>query len=148
MAKNISRDNVIEVCKKCINRVNDVVINAFRENINQEKESSYSQGIERGIENTFAALYDANVNDEEIIRVVCEFWNIPRQEAEDRLLDEKEQAVARNLERYMKRQGYKKREINDFFQMNQVLIRIKRNKDLWKLKDNPERLFKIIQGHK
>lgn len=148
MAKNISRDNVIEVCKKCINRVNDVVINAFRENINQEKESSYSQGIERGIENTFAALYDANVNDEEILRVVCKYWKIPRQEAANLLINEKKQAVIRNLRQYMKLQGYEMCEINDFFQMNQVLIRIKRNKDLWKLKDNPERLFKIIQGHK
>lgn len=144
MAKVISKDNV----NGFLVFIDNFITKILKKYIDEHRKEAFNEGREIGLENTFAALYAANVNDEEIIRVVCEFWNIPRQEAEDRLLDEKEQAVARNLERYMKRQGYRKREINDFSQMNQVLIRIKRNKDLWKLKDNPERLFKIIQGHK
>lgn len=131
------RDNVIEA-----------IANSVKERDNRIKEESYYGAIELGIENTFAALYDANVNDEEILRVVCKYWEIPRQDAENRLANEKPNVVIQNLKHYMKSQGYRAIKILEFFQEHDVSNKIRHNNEFWELKDNPKRLFEIIQGHK
>ena len=93
-------------------------------------------------------MYDANVSDEEILRVACEHWGITKPEAEDRLIYEKQQAPVRKLRQYLKLQGYKKREIDAFIQEHKVFIKVCHNKELWKLKDAPDKLFKIVQSQK
>ncbi len=144
MAKVISRDAAI----RFRDWIDNLILTGFGESINRVREEAFYKAIEIGLENTFATLYDANVNDEEIINVVCKYWEISRQDAEDRLIDEKQQAVVRNLRQYMKRQNYSEHEIIEFFQVHKVLIKIRRNKELWKLKNNPDKLFKDIQVHK
>lgn len=144
MAKMISKDNV----NGFFALIGDLMLRCHEERLAQCRKEAFCEAREIGLENTFAALYDANVNDEEILRVVCEYWEIPKQEAEDRLIDEKRKAVVRSLRQYMKLQGYRASEIIEFFQTHEVLIKIRRNKDLWKLKDNPAKLFKDIQVHK
>ncbi|MBD5146278.1 MAG: hypothetical protein HDT21_10300 [Ruminococcus sp.] len=144
MAKVISKDNANGFWAW----LGDCIVMGFGESINRVREEAFCEAIEIGIEKTFSALYDANVNDEEIINVVCKYWEISRQEAEDRLIDEKQQAAVRNLKQYMKRQNYREHEIDEFFQVHKVLIKIRRNKELWKLKNNPDKLFKDIQAQK
>lgn len=66
-------------------------------------------------------------------------WGISHQDAEDRLVWEKQQATIRSLEQHLKLQGYSSLDIKDFMSKSNASIRIRREKDLWKLKDAPEK---------
>ena len=52
---------------------------------------------------------------------------------------------AYELKRYLKMQGYSKREISEFMKSNMALIKISHNKELWELRRNPEKLMKAVQ---
>lgn len=95
-----------------------------------------------------AALYDADVDDDEIIRVLNKYWGINRDEAENRLVYEKCQAAIRELERYLKMQGFSAIEINQFMKSNNASIKIRHSNELWKLRRKPEKLMKEVQGSK
>ena len=69
----------------------------IRKGINNHKEEAYSQGIEVGIGKTIAALYDARVEDNEIIELMNKHWGMNMEETADRLIFEKRQAVTREL---------------------------------------------------
>lgn len=77
--------------------VGNLALKFYGETLNQAGEQAFSEAIEIGIENTIAALYDAKVDDKEILRVVGEHWGIGLQEAEERLIFEKQQAAIRSL---------------------------------------------------
>lgn len=148
MTNAISNENIIGNLKNGKKAITNLLVMAYGETLNQAGEKAFSDAIEIGIKNTFAALYDANVSDEEILRVVYEHWGITKPEAEDRLIYEKQQAPIRNLKQYMKLQGYTKREIDVFIQENKVFIKVRHDKELWKLKDAPDKLFKAVQSRK
>jgi len=123
----------------------DLAKKLYGDSINQAGEAAFSDAIETGITNTIAALYDADVGDEEIFRVLNKYWSIDRDEAEERLLFEKKQAPIRELKQYLKMQGFSKTEINNFINSNQAAIKVRHNKELWKLRRNPEKLMKEVQ---
>ncbi len=137
----ISKDNVNGFFALIGNSISD----SYTKNINRHREEAFNEAMEIGLGNAFAALYDANVNDDEIICVVCKYWKISKQKAVNYLICEKEQAAIRNLRKYMRLQGYRASEIIEFFQVHNVSTIIKQRKELWKLKNNPERLFKIME---
>jgi hypothetical protein len=124
-----------------------LALRIYGDSLDQAGEQAFSEAIELGIENTVASLYDAKVSDKEIIRVVCEHWGISHQDAEDRLVWEKKQAAIRSLKQYLKLQGYSSLDIKEFMSETKVLVRIRHEKDLWKLKDAPEKLFKTLQSN-
>lgn len=144
----ISKDDVLDFFKGVGNGIKNFAIRIFYETLNRAGENAFSEGIEKGIVNTIAALNDANVSDEEIIRVVCKHWEITKQEAEDRLIFEKRQALKRKLKQYLKLQGYSEKEIRTFFINYRVSIKIQQNKEWLKLKNSPDKLFKAVQEQK
>ncbi|SES64766.1 hypothetical protein SAMN02910413_0275 [Pseudobutyrivibrio sp. C4] len=111
-------------------------------------DEAYFEAIEIGVSNTISALHDANVKDDEIIRVMNKYWGIPFAEAEDRLLIEKSESVKASLCHYLKLQGYSEQEIRRFMIHNNVGSKISNNKELWKLKNNPEKLMKAVEENK
>lgn len=113
--------------------------------LSQEEAKGLEEGIEIGIKNTIASLYEYNVPDKEIIRIVGEYWGLDSKEIEDRLLYEKEQAVVRNFKCYLKLQGYTKEKINKYMKDNEVGIKIRNKPELWSLKNKPEQIKKIIE---
>lgn len=145
MDKKIEKDDIIKFFKDGGRLIGNLALNIYGESLNQFGEKAFSEAIEIGIENTIASLYDAKVADKEIIRVVGEHWGIDNKEAEERLLYEKVQAVKRSLSQYMRLQGYTSSEISNFMKSNMVSFKIRKNKDWWKFKDNPEKIFKLIQ---
>jgi len=61
------------------------------------------------------------------------------------LLYEKRTAPARALRYHLKMQGFTETEIQQYMRSNSVLIKLRENHELWKLKDNPQKLMKAIQ---
>lgn len=79
------------------------------------------------------------------MRVVNKYWGISTQDAEGRLIFEKQQAPIRSLKQFLKLKGYSTTDINNYIRDNSVTIKIRYDKDLWRLKDNPEKLMKAIE---
>ena len=119
----------------------DVVRDVYADGANR----AFEDAIEICIGNTVSALYDANVSDDKIIHLLNKYWGIPMSESEDRLLFEKSESVIRALRHYLKMQGYSQSDIQHFMITNRAIIKIKHDRELWKMKDNPEKLFKIVQ---
>lgn len=126
----------------------ELVRESYGDIINQEGEEAFSNAIEIGIGNTIASLYDANIDDDEIIRILNKFWGINIDEAESRILHEKSQATIRELRSYLKMEGYNFQEINHFMISNKAGTIIRHNNELWKLKDKPEKLIKKLKESK
>jgi tRNA A37 threonylcarbamoyladenosine modification protein TsaB len=147
MGKRIKKADVIDAMKEGIQLIGVLALKAYGESLNQAGEQAFVEAIELGIENTIASLYDANVSDKEIIRVVIEHWGVSYQDAEDRLVYEKQQATIRSLKQHLKLQGYSSIDIEAFMRESKASIRIRHEKDLWKLKDVPEKLFKALQSN-
>lgn len=145
METKLTKADVVNYLEKGIKSVGAWALNIYGESLNQAGDQAFSEAIEFGIENTISALYDAKVNDKEICRVVSEHWGISYQEAEDRLVWEKQQATIRALKQYLKLQGYSGIDIDSF--MRKSNVRIRHEKELWKLKDAPEKLFKALQSN-
>lgn len=144
----ISSDDVKEYLATGGKIVAGLALKLYGDSINQAGEAAFSDAIEIGITNTMAALYDADVDDNEIIRVLNKYWGINRDEAENRLVYEKCQAAIRELERYLKMQGFSAIEINQFMKSNNASIKIRHSNELWKLRRKPEKLMKEVQGSK
>ena len=141
----ITKKDVLEFLKEGGRFIGGLAGRTYIESLSQVEEQAFFEAIEIGIEKTIATLYDANVEDVEILRVVNTQWGIDEKEVESRLIREKQQALIRSLERYLKLQGYTKGEIDSFFREYKATTQIRHEKDLWKLKDNPEKLMKIIK---
>lgn len=144
----ISSDDVKNYLAAGGKTVVNFALKLYGDSINQAGEAAFSDAIEIGITNTMAALYDADVDDDEIIRVLNKYWGINRNEAEERLVYEKSQAAIRELERYLKMQGFSAIEINQFMKANNASTKIRHNNELWKLTRKPEKLMKAIQDLK
>ena len=141
MTFKITKEEVVELLKAG----GRFVMDGFGDSLDQVGREAFSQAIEIGIENTIAALYDANVDDKEILRVVSEQWGLPIEEIEDRLIWEKHEVAIRALRQYLKLQGYSPSEIRQFMQSNSALTKIRENRELWKLRNNPQKLMKVVQ---
>ena len=146
MQTKITKDDIFIFLKNSGKAIGSLTLNAYGESLNQIGEKAFLNAIEIGIENTIATLYDANVNDKEILRVVVEHWGIPIQEVEDRLVWEKQQATIRSLKQYLRLQGKTITEINTFIIEEKVSIKVRYHTELWKLKNNPEKLMKELKA--
>lgn len=144
----ISSDDVKEYLASGGKIVAGVALKFLGESISQAGEIAFSDAIEIGINNTIAALYDAEVDDDEIIRVLNKYWGINRYDAEERLVYEKYQATIRELKRYLKMQGFSDKAVNQFMMSNNASIKIKQRNELWKLRHKPDKLMKEVQDSK
>lgn len=143
----VTKEKIRELVIKGGKAIGDFAIDFYGEELNRAGDEAFNQAIEIGVENTIAALYDAKVGDREIIRVVKEYWDIDTEEAEDRLVWEKQQATIHSLLQYLKLEGYPKKYIDTFMSIGGGYFNIRHDKDLWRLKDNPEKLYNILKNY-
>lgn len=148
MSEKITREDVIDFLKEGGKFVGALALKVYGDSLNQVGEQAFSEAIEIGIENTIGSLYEAKVNDKEIIRVVSQRWGICIQEVEERLVWEKYQATISTLKQYLKLQGYSNSDIDSFMRENMASAKIRGEKELWKLKDDPEKLLKAVLREK
>lgn len=144
MKKTITKEDVLDFIKGGGKLLENLALKLYGETLNQAGEKAFSEAIEIGLENTFATLYEANVDDKIILSVVTKHWGIDLKEAEERLVFEKQQVAIRSLKQYLKLQGYSQKKSENFLRETQAIFKIRHNNDLWKLKDNPEKLYKSI----
>lgn len=140
----ITRDIVVDYIKQGGNELLNMVRDAYANEANR----TFYDAIEIGIENTVSALYEANLTDDQIINLLVKHWGITMEDAENKLILEKSQSVIRNLKHFLKMQGYTEREIQDFMIRTAASCKIRHEKELWKMKNNPEELFKVVQNNK
>lgn len=122
-----------------------LALDVYGESINRVGETAFSDAIEIGIENTILALIDANVVDDEIIRVINKYWGINQDEAEKRIVFEKGKLTTNELKRYLRMQGCSDNEIHQFMITNSAASKIRHNPNLWKLRYTPNKLAEAIQ---
>lgn len=145
MDSRIKKDDVLEFLKSGGRVLSTLALEVYGESLNQVGEIAFSEAIEIGIENTISSLYEANVDDREILRIVSEQWGIRIEEVEDRLVWEKSQSAVRYLKQYLKLQGFTKSEIVQFMKTNRAIFKIGHNKELWGLRRTPQKLMKAVQ---
>ena len=134
-----------DIVKEYLKKGGNVIPNIARKVYEDRADQVFSEAIEVGITNTIAALYDAGVNDDEIVRVINKFWGIHSEEVEERIIFEKQYAAKRELKHYLKMEGYTETEIQQFMISTKAYIKIKHDKELWKLAKSPEKLFKAVK---
>lgn len=134
-----------EVVADYIKQGGTALLDVAREVYADGANRAFEDAIDIGIRNTVSALYEANVSDDKITHLLNKYWGIPMNEAEDRLLVEKYESVIRTLRHYLKMQGYSQSEIQHFMNTSRAKIKIRHDRELWKMKDNPEKLFNVIQ---
>ena len=144
----LKSEDIKEYLKNGKNTIENLAIKIFGESLNKVGEEAFSEAIEIGIENTISSLYDANVSDDEIIRVLNKFWGINKNEAKNRIIYEKSQTAIRELEHYLRMQGWCVMKIKEFMKSNMVGIKIRHNNELWKLRYEPEKLMQEVQKEK
>lgn len=109
----------------------------------------YDDGIEIGKSNTIKALLYADINDRDnFISIIKKVWEMDETEIEDRIVFEKKCILVEKIKEYLRFNGYTKKDIIDFLRKNTINIKLNKDCDLWKLKDNPEKLIRAIRGKK
>ena len=143
---DINIEKIKEYVKKGGNYVLSTAQEILWQDITERENEAFAQGIEFGIQNTIAALYDAGVEDDNIIQMLGKYWGISMEEALKRLVLEKYNAVSRALTQFLKLEGYSETEIRSFMIQNNVRAKIKRDKELIKFRRKPEELMhKVIE---
>lgn len=118
----------------------------YGKSIDEAGDRAFADAIEIGIKNTIASLYDASVDDNEIVNLLNKFWGISRDEAIERLLYEKQQSIVRELRIYLKLQNMSESEIRHFWITNKVASKIENNPELRDLRKKPAKLLSSIKG--
>jgi len=117
----------------------------YGQHIDEITEQAFAEAIETGIENTVATLYEASVDDDDIISLLNKHWGIGRDEAISRLLFEKNKAPVRELRTYLELQGLSSEDIRRFMMSNKVSRKIKESAELRELRRNPAKLYKAVK---
>ena len=123
-------------------------LNDYRNSLNLMERTVFDETFDIGVFRTIRALYDASVDDAEIIRVVHKYWGLDDRQIIKRLVEIKEQTVLEVLERYMQCRGFSDAQISEFMRINKVSNKVKSDSELWKLKNKPEKLYDIVQTNK
>lgn len=146
--KKITIYDVCDFLKKGGVTFCSLVRDYYEDKLNEVGEQAFSDAINVGITNTILCLYEAKVNDKEILRVVNENWGLNVQDIEERIVCVKHSAAINSVRQYLKLQCFSEDEINSYMRKNKISAVINRDKELWKLKDNPAKLLKEIERKK
>lgn len=120
----------------------------YRNGLNLMERAVFDETVTMGVYRTISALYDASVVDAEIVRVVHKYWELDEEQIIKRLVFVKEQAVLDSLALYMQCQGFSDAQIGEFISVHKVRNKVKTDKELWKLKNKPEKLYESVQNNK
>lgn len=144
--KNLEKDEV-----PMLNRFVEGFTEELAESLTGEKgkreayENGYEEGVQHARTETVAILYDAGIEDKKIIGLLNKHWGLNMNVATDMLINEKGQAVIREVRQFLKLQGYSDSDIKSFMWENRVGFKIRRNPELLKLKDNPKKVIEAIK---
>lgn len=129
-----------------LSRVGSFVLDAVRESSRRHDEDMVNENQDNGIQITTAALYEAKVKDDSIIRMLQKFWGITDSEARERLRFEKTiQYPCRSVAEYlMNEEAMTKDEADDFINNCGVLDYLLEERSAWKL--SPKELVSKVES--
>ena len=121
------------------------ILGAARDVITQHENESVQAEYERGISRTVAALYDAKIKDDEIVRLIQKYYEITDQEVRKMLHKEKTvEHPCRELHFYlMEEEGYSYDEAYRFIIEHNVPEMLKSERGAWKM--SPKELLKMVK---
>lgn len=142
---NEKSSNNAEMIKKVMKKGASFLCEAIKEVYDENSVQAFNDATEIGVSNMIAAMYEAGVDDDLIIKMLNKYWRIEQQDAVQRIVFEKQELCTRELSRYLQLQGYSEGEIHTLIRNQRVEIKIRHNKELLKLWNNPQKLLKEIQ---
>ena len=116
-------------------RVGEFFLGAVRETVTQHEESAVSDEYINGLYRMTAALYEAKVDEDEIIRLIQKYYEITNSEAEEVIRIEKQiLRPCRLLEEYLKREkGFTKERAVKYIISHNTEVELQNNLELSKL---------------
>ena len=129
-----------------LSRVGSYALDVVRESVIRHNEDVTNESQDIGIQITTAALYEAKVKDDNIIRILQKFWGITDSEARERLRIEKTinypyRSVAEYL---MSEEAMTQDEADDFIINRGVLDYLREERSAWKL--SPKELVSKVES--
>lgn len=123
----------------------------YGEGLNLMEKNIFDDTVNIGILRTISALYEAGVNDGEIVRLVKKHWELDKEYEEKiikRLVFIKVETVLDALTLYMQCLGFSNEKIIEFMRSHNVRSKVRADSQLWKLKTKPEKLYEAVQSKK
>ncbi|WP_442761486.1 hypothetical protein [Pseudolactococcus chungangensis] len=78
---DLSSEDVKKIISEGSKTVGELLLKSYKNTINQEGVRAFNEAIQIGIQNTVSSLYDADVDDMNIICILNKYWGINRDEA-------------------------------------------------------------------
>ena len=122
------------------------LLDATREAVWRHEDESVQAERLAGMSTTVAALYDAKVKDEEIIRLIQKYYGVTEREAQEQLRIEKTiEHPCRELQSYlMREEALSADEAREFIIRHGTVDLLRETRGLWKL--SPKELLNKIEG--
>lgn len=129
-----------------LSRAGAFALDAIRESVRRHDEDVAIESQNEGIQITTAALYEAKVKDDSIIRMLQKFWGITDSEARERLRIEKTiEYPCRSVAEYlMSEEAMTKDEARDFIINRGVIDHLREERRAWKL--SPKELVNKVES--
>lgn len=129
-----------------LSRAGAFALDAVRESARRHDEDVANESQDNGIQITTAALYEAKVKDDSIIRMLQKFWGITDSEARERLRIEKTiEYPCRSVAEYlMSEEAMTKDEADDFIINRGVIDYLREERSAWKL--SPKELVSKVES--
>ncbi len=111
-------------------------LSAVRDTVTQHEENAVKDEYINGLYRMTAALYEAKVDENEIIRLIQKYYEITNSEAEEALRIEKQiMCPCRLLEEYLKRENnFSKQEAVNYINYHNTVEKLQGNPKLARLK--------------
>lgn len=129
-----------EKLKRPLEVVLSFLRDTIREYILQKEQQAYEQGMECGMKNTLAALYEAEVGDGQIISLMSKYWSIPPEDIAKYLYLQKRDSAHTAVKGYLNSQKKSPLEIQSFLN-----TKVDYHPDLWIYWREPERLISELE---
>lgn len=138
-----------KLLKEIFEEFGDARRDALNAIINDEVEEALTYAKKNEIKRATAALYEAKVKEDVIIKLLLNYWKIDKYQALEALRIEKTvKSPKKMLIKYLQRQGYNASDIKEFIKNNDIEKQLENNPILWKLSNSPERLIKVLEQNR
>lgn len=114
---------------------------AVDQRIAEEREASFRDASDAGIEKTVRALLLADVSSDWIVSVTHDVWGVSRDEVARMACALRHKIALEKLDEYLIAFGESERDISAFFAEYAVRFRLTRDSNLLKLWNEPDKLY-------
>ena len=112
--------------------------------IAEEREVSFQDASDAGIEKTVRALLLADVSSDRIVSVTHDVWGVSRDEVAHMACTLRHKIALEKLDEYLIASGESERDISAFCTEYAVRFRLTRDSDLLKLWNEPDKLYRRL----